>query len=170
METLYLASGFAFLVFFEKPASLRASETEQVFFSLIRQSAEIFFAVLLLVFFEGIFEKGIPSSYPAEGRVPFLVLVSYAASRILKKENSFFLTLLAFGFFVSSPQAGMGFAETVRRLGVMTLMFTAVRFALEGLRFRLLFAAPPKRLAGMPVLIFAFSIFLMALSALIPRP
>ncbi len=167
MEIFYLAPAFAFLAFFEKPAPLGPSQSEQAFLSLIREFAEIFFTVfLLMVFEEFILKKIIVSPYPQEGMVPFLAAASYAVSRIFKKENFFFLTVLAFGFFVSNPRSGGAFLERVWLLLVLSLLFTLCRFALEGLRFRLLFSLAPQRLAGLPVLIFAFSIFLMALSGL----
>lgn len=156
MEIFYLASGFAFLAFYEKPVSSRASETKAVFFSLIRQSVEIFTPVFLFAAL---------GRFLGEALILFLVAASYAIARVLKKENAFFLTVLAFGFFVSNPQVPAGFSGQIRRLFLSALLFTLTRFVLEGLGFRLLFAAPPKRLSGIPVLIFAFSIFLMALSA-----
>lgn len=166
MEALYLASGFAFLVFFEKPHSFLASQTRQVFFSLIQQSAVIFFTLLLLLILEKGLEKIILSPYPGEEMIPLLMLAAYAATRLLKKESAFFFTLLAFGFLLLTPQAGVDFPEKARQLVMVIAIFTFTRFALEGLRFRLLFASPPKRLAGMPAVIFAFAIFLMLFSAL----
>ena len=184
-EAFYLASGFAFLAFLENPVSFRAlkaesqcfrhargnwkfpsSQTGQAFLSFIRPPAEIFFTLLLFVILEGMFEKIMPSPYPGEGMVPLLMLVSYAGARFFKKDNVFFLTLLAFGFFVSNTKTGAGFPEKTRCLAMMSLTFTAIRLVLEGLKFRLLFASPPKRLAGMPVLIFAFTVILMVFSAI----
>ena len=164
-EALYLATGFAFLTFVESPVSFRPSKAGRALLSFIQTPAEIFFILLLFAALESMAERIMPSPYPGETVVPLLMLGSYAGARFFKKDNTFFLTLLAFGFFILTPEAGTGLPEKIRRLAVMSLTFAAVRFLLEGLRFRLLFASPPKRLAGMPVLIFAFAVLLMALCA-----
>ena len=165
-EAFYLASGFAFLTLIENPVSFRASKTGQAFLSLFRPPVEIFLALLLFAVLEGLLETIMPAPYAGETAVPLLMLISYAGARFFKKDNAFLLTLLAFGFFVSTPQAGADLSGKIGCLARMSLAFAAVCFALEGLRFRLLFASPPKRLAGMPVLIFAFAVVLMVLSAI----
>ena len=166
IEMLYPASAFALLAFYLEPVSLRPAETKKVFLSLLRGSAVLFLTALFMVIAEGLFEKSFSSGYPREAFVPFLMTASTLAARALKKGNAFFLTLLGFGFFVLDLRPPVSFWAPVSRLAMLWLFFTLIRFALEGLRFRLLFSPVPKRLAGIPALIFSLAVFLAAISAL----